>query len=494
MSFHDYASRWLQAKIDGVIGEQPIDKNTEADYRWRPSGHLLPFFAAHQLTAIDRATCLDFKARKLREAQELREAIKAGADIRDQRGCRRVPLAAASIRKLIDTLAAILDDAIEDGYIDRNPARGKRMRVRVPKPNRTFLEMDELACLLDAAATQEQPLHPAETPAALGTTTALVAHLLAQGKRPQQIANELGLAKSTVSHHVARLNANVGRGYVGRRVICEILGRSGVRASELCDLRIGEVRLHDPTEARFRIPDAKTETGIREVQMSPDLVEAIVEHIERLRRVGAPLGPDAYLVPNLRGRRIARQRVAEIVREAATHAGGQQTKQGLPPLPHTTPHTLRRTYISIVLLANNFDVKWVMSQVGHADSKMTMDVYAQLEQRAKRSHGTNFDRLIREARNQINERPAATPPAAQKAPKRHRTQKSEDSAPTRDAPGTSKSAPEQAIHEMARPRLELGTPRFSDRGETTPMRAATARKSSLYAGVSHRRPPVARWT
>jgi len=65
-----------------------------------------------------------------------------------------------------------------------------------------------------------------------------------------------------------------------------------------------------------------------------------------------------------------------------------------------TPHSLRRTYISIALLANNFDVKWVMGQVGHADSKMTMDAYAQLEQRVERSHGTNFDRLLRSAREQ----------------------------------------------------------------------------------------------
>jgi integrase len=62
--------------------------------------------------------------------------------------------------------------------------------------------------------------------------------------------------------------------------------------------------------------------------------------------------------------------------------------KGLPSLPHTTPHTLRRIYISIALIANNFDVKWVMKQVGHADSRMTMDVYAQLEQRIDRSHGT----------------------------------------------------------------------------------------------------------
>jgi hypothetical protein len=34
-------------------------------------------------------------------------------------------------------------------------------------------------------------------------------------------------------------------------------------------------------------------------------------------------------------------------------------------------------------------------QVGHADPKMTMDVYPQLEQRVDRSHGESFDRLVR---------------------------------------------------------------------------------------------------
>lgn len=60
----------------------------------------------------------------------------------------------------------------------------------------------------------------------------------------------------------------------------------------------------------------------------------------------------------------------------------------------TSPRTACGTYISITLLANNFDVTWVMSQVGHADSHMTLDVYAQLEQRIQRDHGPRFDRLI----------------------------------------------------------------------------------------------------
>ena len=47
------------------------------------------------------------------------------------------------------------------------------------------------------------------------------------------------------------------------------------------------------------------------------------------------------------------------------------------------------------------DVKWVMNQVGHADSKMTMNVYAQLQQRANRGRGAKFDKLVRDARDEL---------------------------------------------------------------------------------------------
>jgi integrase len=149
--------------------------------------------------------------------------------------------------------------------------------------------------------------------------------------------------------------------------------------------------------------------------MSPELVEEFVSHFDRLRRAGQPTNPEAYAFPNSRGGRLSRQRVAEIVRDAAEEASERLSARGLPPLPHTTPHTLRRTYISIALLANRFDVLWVMGQVGHADSKMTMDVYAHLQQRVKREHGTAFDRLVDEAREQLYgvEPPATSDPGAE---------------------------------------------------------------------------------
>ena len=402
-TFHEYASYWLQGRVDGVLGDKPIKQNTKADYLWRLRGHLLPFFGARRLDEIDTELCVAFKAHKIREASDLRTAIDAGADLRDPRGRRIVPLGPASIRKLLDTLGAILDDAVEDGHIERNPARGKRMRLRVPKPTRTFLELDELAALIDAAADEDAPSTPRKiTASSSGDTAVRVATLLSRGMSQGEIAVELGLAKSTVNWHARRFGVTGPGTYAGRAFVARVLGYSGVRNTELCDMRVRDVRLHDPDGARFYVPDSKTESGIRVVEMSPDLAEAFVDHLDRLRRTGHPTGPDDFVVQTSRHTRISRQRVAKIIREAATAAAERRIAQGLPALPMTTPHSLRRTYISIALLANRFDVKWVMSQVGHADSKMTLDVYAQLEQRVKREHGVRFDALVRDARAQLH--------------------------------------------------------------------------------------------
>jgi integrase len=452
-TFHEYASAWLRGKTQGVLGEKPIGASSQSDYRWRLSRHILPFFAKYRLDEIDRELCLAFKAHKLQEAAEIRAALAAGADLRGCRNRRVEPLGPASIRKVIDALAAVLEDAVEDGFIDRNPAKGKRMKVRVPKPRRTFLEMDELAALLKAAEDQDRSPLLAVPIRETHRTRDRVARLAAAGRRPSAIAAELGLAKSTVTFHLRNLGAANAGPYLGRRAIVEMLARSGVRVSELCDIRMRDVRLHDRDGSRVRIPDAKTESGIREVQLTPDLVDVLNAHLHRLRAADQPTGPDAYLFPNTRGGRIARQRVGSILNEAATLATERLEHQGRPPLPPTSPHTLRRTYISIALLANGFDVKWVMSQVGHADSKMTMDVYAQLEQRVDRRHGTAFDELLRQAKGQQPDRELATNwPRELPVP-------SLDEA--RAIIEAKKKPANAGFQEVARPGLEPGTPRFS---------------------------------
>ena len=187
--------------------------------------------------------------------------------------------------------------------------------------------------------------------------------------------------------------------------------------------------------------------------MTPDLARVLADHVRRLAAAGHPSGPGDHLFPNHRGGRLARQRVGEILHEAEALANERIQRQGRPPLPNTTPHTMRRTYISIALLANGFDVKCVMSRVGHADSTMTMDVYAQLEQRVDRSHGTAFDELIRAAKGQQDDIVRDT----------FGTRAPSEAFPTTEVEiEEAKKKPAKAgFQEVARPGLEPGTPRFS---------------------------------
>jgi hypothetical protein len=43
--------------------------------------------------------------------------------------------------------------------------------------------------------------------------------------------------------------------YIGRRAIVTTLGGSGVRVSELCDMRIRDLRLHTASGEHFLIPE-----------------------------------------------------------------------------------------------------------------------------------------------------------------------------------------------------------------------------------------------
>jgi hypothetical protein len=154
----------------------------------------------------------------------------------------------------------------------------------------------------------------------------------------------------------------------------------------------------DPAASRLWVADSKTETGIRHVEVTPKLRDLLLVHrAEKIRR-GYPVGPDSPFFCTRTGRRWDDGNVRERVLDAGADLASQKlTESGMPPLPHVTAHTMRRTYVSIMLLATNFDLSFVQGQVGHTDSKLTMDVYAQLLDRSKRSHGVAFDALLSEA-------------------------------------------------------------------------------------------------
>ena len=124
-TFHEFASEWMDNR------EPELRPKTVKSYRWLLSGHLLPHFAQLHLDQIGPEDVDRYKAAKLRE----------GA------------LGPNQINKSIGLLAMILDAAGDYGHVDpaRNPARGRRRRVKRTTPTRPTIEPEQLPSLLDAS-------------------------------------------------------------------------------------------------------------------------------------------------------------------------------------------------------------------------------------------------------------------------------------------------------------------------------------------------------
>jgi integrase len=124
-TFHEFASEWMENR------EPELRAKTVKSYRWLLSGHLLPHFARMHLDQIGAEDVDRYKAAKLRE----------GA------------LGPNQINKSIGLLAMILDAAGDYGHVDpaRNPARGRRRRVKRTLPSRPTIEPEQLPSLLHAS-------------------------------------------------------------------------------------------------------------------------------------------------------------------------------------------------------------------------------------------------------------------------------------------------------------------------------------------------------
>lgn len=77
----------------------------------------------------------------------------------------------------------------------------------------------------------------------------------------------------------------------------------------------------------------------------------------------------------------------------------------MPEIVECTPHTLRRTYISL-LLAAGCDPAYVQQQVGHTDPTLTLRIYQRLLKRRRRE----------EYRKRVNDLLGTSPAAVSRLP------------------------------------------------------------------------------
>jgi integrase len=172
-TFHEFASQWYAEH------EREWSEKTQVDYRWRLSDYLLPFFAGYCLSEIDVASVDRYKAARLAEGK----------------------LAPSSINKTLVLLSAILESAEERDLVARNPARGKRRRLKVRRPRRTYLDTaTQIGALLNAAAELDAgaQAHP-QIDTRLVPRHAMLATLIFSGVRIGELVDLRGATSTSAA-------------------------------------------------------------------------------------------------------------------------------------------------------------------------------------------------------------------------------------------------------------------------------------------------------
>lgn len=302
-TFYEFAAEWLATRrTERGLDEQGRDRKagqrtrSDVDICWRLNKHLLPFFARIPLDEIDVRMVDQFKASKAMEGV----------------------LSPGSINKMIDSLQMLLEVAVEYEVISRNPAKGKRRRLPVPKKHRSYLARSEhIEALLKAAGGLDED----------------------------------------------------GRADPWRRAFLAILVFTGCRISEAIDLRWRDV---DLANGRLKVAGTKTQAADRTVEMLPVLRDELSTYAAarpgraRNERVFTTITGGRLCPSNFRDR---------VLRDAIAVANATLEEDGNHPLPEgLTPHSLRRTFAS-VLVALGRDLAVIMRQMGHTTPHMTLSIY-----------------------------------------------------------------------------------------------------------------------
>jgi integrase len=304
LTFHEFASEWYARREAEGLRPRTLEY-----FMWALRDHLLPFFAGYKLRGI-RAEDIDtYAIAKVREGK----------------------LSNGSVNKTLEVMSSVMELAVEYGHVSANPAKGRRRRLPTSKPERAFLEPDQVRALLDAAA---------------------------------------------------ELDAADRRGRRHRRALLATLAFAGLRIGELLALRWQDV---DLARSRLRVRQSKTDAGVRTVDIQPELHDELAAYKAR-----SYAEPDKLVFGTSTGNPDNRNNVRRrVLVRAVARANEQIAENGrCEPLPEDlSPHALRRTFASW-LVAEGEDPAYLMQQMGHTDPKMTLGLYAKaLTSTRRRAHG-----------------------------------------------------------------------------------------------------------
>lgn len=275
----------------------------------------------------------------------------------------------SSIRKALDAAERVLRDAHRRGDLPSTPPDLKSAAPRAERPSRSFLQIDQIAAVLRAADDIEARHR--------GLTWETVALIRSSDRSAVSLARELRVS-DTLVRRVRRgelWNASPGprnRNDVPRRVLLEVLLFAGLRISELCGLDAAHL---DVGRSRIWVPRdiTKTPAGDRAVPMLPTVREQVARSVD-----GAAGGVFGPAFPTRNGTRQHPDNVrSRILRSMLERANEILVAGGAAPIARMTPHTLRRTFASILAVCD-VPPRRAMYLMGHTNAALTLEIYQQV--------------------------------------------------------------------------------------------------------------------
>jgi integrase len=263
----------------------------------------------------------------------------------------------------------VLRDAHRRGALTGEVPALKSASPKQRRPRRSFLEAEQIAAVLRAAdliSAEQRGLDWGTVAMIRGSTRPAVA-----------LARDVGVSDTLIrkvrrGELWTREPERRNRNDVPRRVIVETLILGGLRVSELCGLDGPHI---DIAGGRLRIPRSatKSDAGERNVPLVPALHRQLVEH-----RREYPRGPGQAAFPTRNGTRQSpdniRSRILATIREQANRL---LEAEGRVQIAHMTPHTLRRTFASILAVCD-VAPRRALYLMGHTDATLTLAVYQQV--------------------------------------------------------------------------------------------------------------------
>ena len=136
-------------------------------------------------------------------------------------------------------------------------------------------------------------------------------------------------------------------------------------------------------QGRLTVLDSKTEAGReREIDLWPELREALAAYKAQTSHAQ----PERLRVrhSDRQGRHPLEHRQAPQTRRGARQRGPRRPSDTPPIPPALSPHSLRRTFASLLYLRGENPV-YVMHQMGHTDPKLALRIYTKVmgEQRRR---------------------------------------------------------------------------------------------------------------